>query len=189
MRKLILSLGLTLACAGLAGCATPETPYQPFVAHGEAGIHGGYSEQRLAADRYLVRFHGNSMTSRDRVEDYMLYRAAELTLQNDDDWFVVIERNTEHNVHTVVERDQLYHPWYGVNYGYWQPEWRFYSSGLGWTSWAGSPSEYDVRRIEAFEATAAVQMHKGPVPAGDAHAIDARRVVANLGPTVERPKP
>lgn len=193
MRVKFLSLGLVLAAA-LAGCATPTTPYQPFVAHGAAGIHGGYSDRQLAPDRYFVSFHGNSMTSRDRVEGYMLYRAAELTLQNGYDWFVLADRNTEHNVRTTVERDPFYSPWYGMGYGYWRPEWNFYSVSHGWSSWSGWgtapwPDQYYIRQIEAFEATAEIRMHKGAVPAGDPRAIDARRVVAEIGPTIERPGP
>lgn len=194
MRMKVLSLSLTLALAALAACATTPTPYQPYVPHGAKGIHGGYSEQRLAPDRYLVRFHGNSMTSRDRVEGYLLYRAAELTVQNGDDWFLVIDRNTEHNVRTIVEPDPFYHPWYGPAYGYWRPDWSFYSPGFGWRSWYGwgnAPfwtNQYDVRQIEAFETTAEIQMRKGPVPTDQPRAIDARRVIADLGPTIERPK-
>lgn len=178
----------------LAGCATtPPTPYQPFVAYGSTGVHGGFSDQKLAPDRYRVRFHGNSMTSRDRVEGYMLYRAAELTVQNGFDWFVVADRNTEHNVRTIVHRDRLYQPWYGPDYDFWRPDWSFYSSRMGWSSWRGFgsdpwPGAYDVRQIEAFEATADIQMHKGPIPVNEPSAFDARSVIAKLGPTIERPK-
>jgi hypothetical protein len=48
--------------------------------------------------------------------------------------------------------------------------------------------QVDVRRIESFEATADVMMRKGAVPAGEPRAMDARRVIAELGPTIERPK-
>jgi hypothetical protein len=180
-----------LAATALAGCATPSTPYQPYRAHSAGGVHGGYSDQQLAADRYLVRFHGNSLTSRDRVEGYMLYRAAELALQNGFDWFQVLDRNTEHNVRTVVRPDPFYRPWYGPGYWGWQPDWNIYMPGYGWRGWGGGLSgmpEFDIRRIEAFEATAEIQMAKAPMPANDPRAIDARKVVADLGPTIERPK-
>ena len=125
-----------LAAAALAACTT-ATPYQPYRPHSAGGIHGGYSEQRLAPDQYRVRFHGNSMTSRDRVEGYMLYRAAELTLQSGYDWLLVVDRNTEHDVRTVVQPDPYYRPWYGPGYGYWRPEWRYYIPGSGWNYWHG----------------------------------------------------
>ena len=56
----------------LSGCST-ATPYQPYRAETAGGVHGGYSDQQLAPDHYVVRFHGNELTSRDRVEGYMLY--------------------------------------------------------------------------------------------------------------------
>jgi len=181
------------AAATLAACTT-ATPYQPFRSHSVAGIHGGYSERRLAPDQYQVRFHGNSMTSRDRVEGYMLYRAAELTLQSGYDWFLIVDRNTEHNVRTVVQPDPFYRPWYGPGYGYWQPEWRYYVQGSGWNDWhgrMGSPfwaDRMDIRRVEAFETTADIAMRKGAIPTREPRAIDARRVIADLGPSIERPK-
>jgi hypothetical protein len=53
----------------------------------------------------------------------------------------------------------------------------FWSSGL------------NVQTVEAFEATAEITMHKGPAPTGEPSAIDARAVMAKLGPTIELPKP
>lgn len=178
----VLALGLAL------GACTTATPYQPYRPYSAGGVHGGYSEQRLGPDQYRVRFHGNSMTSRERVEGYMLYRAAELTLQSGNDWFMAVDRNMEHTVRTVVRRDPFYRPWYGPSYPYWQPEWRYYTPGLGWNYWSGNMGQVDVRRIESFEATADVMMRKGAVPAGEPRAMDARRVIAELGPTIERPK-
>ena len=124
-----MALGLTLA-----GCTT-ATPYQPYRAEFAGGVHGGYSDQQLSPDRYLVRFHGNELTSRDRVEGYMLYRAAELTLQRGFDWFAMADRHTEHDTQTYVDRDPFYRPYYGPGYGYWQPSWRYYRPGFGWNDW------------------------------------------------------
>jgi hypothetical protein len=174
----------------LAAACTTATPYQPYRPHSAGGIHGGYSDQQLAPDRYLVRFHGNSLTSRQRVEAYMLYRAAELTLDSGFDWFTVLDRNTEHNVRTIVRPEPLYRPDYGPAYEGWRPDWNVYMPSAGWRSWYGpdGSGQYDVRHIEAFEATAEIEMHRAPMPADQGQAIDARRVVADLGPTIERPK-
>jgi hypothetical protein len=62
---------------GAASCADP-TPYQPDL--GEQRVAGGYSEERIAEDRYRVTFSGNRACSKQHVERYLLYRAAELTL-------------------------------------------------------------------------------------------------------------
>lgn len=177
-----------------SACTTTPTPYQPYRAERAGGVHGGYSDQRLAPNRYLVRFHGNELTSRDRVEGYLLYRAAELTVQNGYDWFLVMDRHTEHDVSTYVRPDPLYRPYYGIGYGYWRPHWRYYSPGYGWDVWhpeLGDPfwaDRLDVTTIQSFEAEAEILLEKGAIPAGEERAIDARRVVAELGPTIVLPE-
>lgn len=181
------------AAAALSACTT-ATPYQPYRAESAGGVHGGYSDQQLSSDRFLVRFHGNELTSRDRVEGYMLYRAAELTLQHGYDWFLTVDRHTEHDTRTYVEPDPFYRPYYGPRYGYWRPYWRYYRPGYGWDvwyPWGGDPfwaDRSDIRTIESFEAEAEILLRRGAIPAGEPRAIDARNVIANLGPTIERPK-
>lgn len=186
-------VGLALL-SSVAGCMT-ATPYQPYRGELAGKTHGGYSEQRLAADRYRVRFHGNETTPRDRVEGYMLYRAAELTLQQGFDWFVIVDRHTEHDVATYVRPDPFYRPWYGPEYGYWRPHWRYYRPGYGWDVWhpeLGGPfwrDGADVTMTQSFEAEAEIVLGRGPVPPGEVRAFDARKVIADLEPSLERPKP
>lgn len=190
--SLLAAAALALALLPLGGCATTPTPYQPYIAEGGPGVHGGYSDQRLAPDRFMVKFHGNEFTSRERVEGYLLYRAAELTVQNGYDWFMMDDRRMEHEVQTYAYHDYSYHPFYG--YPYWRPSWGYYRGGLGWNywdPWLGDPfwaDHMDVHTIEAFEASAQIAMGKGPRPANDARAIDARTVMAQLRSTVEQPK-
>ena len=179
-----------LAGASLAGCST-ATPYQPEIA-GQR-VSGGYSEQRLADDRYQVNFSGNSLTSRDRVEGYLLYRAAELTVRDGYDWFLIVDRLTERDVQTYVDPDPFYDPWYGRGYGYWRPHWRYWR-GDAWVVWhpeIGDPfwaDRMDVRTVERFEAHAEIVMRRGPIPDEEERAFEARRILAELGPTIERPE-
>lgn len=186
------AIGLALL-ATISACMT-ATPYQPYRPELTAGVHGGFSEQRLAPDRYRVRFHGNELTSRDRVEGYMLYRAAELAVQDGYDWFTIVDRHTEHDVQTYVVPDPFYHPWYGTYYGYWRPHWRYYQPGMGWDTWHpeyGGPfwaDRIDIRSMESFEAEAEIVLGKGPIPTGQPTVFDARRVLADLGPNIVRPK-
>jgi hypothetical protein len=72
----------------LAACAGQPTPYQAA----RGGF--GYSEQQIEENHCRVSFAGNSATSWQTVEDYLLYRSAELTVQTDHDWFQVVDRNT-----------------------------------------------------------------------------------------------
>jgi hypothetical protein len=177
--------------AGLAACATP-TPYQPNIKGQSMG--GGYSEIRLEPNRYRVNFMGNSLTSRETVEGYLLFRAAELTVESGYDWFAVVDRDTDKTSRTYVEPDPFYRPWYG-SYGFWRPSWRYYGGGYGWRGWDpfwGDPfwaDRVDVRTVERFEASAEIVMQKGPKPAEDVKAFDARAVIENLKPRVQYPQP
>jgi hypothetical protein len=178
--------------ATLAGCATP-TPYQPNVP-GQA-TSGGFSEVRIEPNRFRVNFTGNSLTSRESVEGYLLFRAAELTVQNGYDWFSIVERRTDRDARTYVDPDPLYRPWYGPSYGAWRPSWRYAGRGFGWRTWDpfyGDPfwaDRVDVRTVQRFEASAEVVMNKGAKPADDMRAFDARAVMDNLRPRIQYPQP
>lgn len=185
-RSLALSAFIAVS---LTACATP-TPYQPVIA-GKVSA-GGFSEQRIEANRYRVNFAGNSLTSRETVEGYLLFRAAELTVQNGYDWFSISDRDTDKKTRTSVDPDPFYRPWYG-SYGLWQPSWRFYGGGFGWRGWDpffGGPfwgDRVDVRTIEKFEASAEIVMQKGAKPEGDTSAFDARAVTENLRARIKYP--
>ena len=190
MSKSFAAFVVTAAlAAGLAGCTTP-TPYQPKLAARSSG--GGFSDTRLEADRYRVTFQGNTMTSRETVEGYLLFRAAELTVQNGYDWFAVVVRDTDRQTRTYSQPDPFYNPWYG-GYGFWRPSWRYYGRGYGWRGWDpfwGDPfwaSRMDTRTVEQFEASAEILLHKGAKPEGDASAFDARAVIENLKPRIVYP--
>ncbi len=174
-----------LATTALGACAT-ATPYQPNV-RGQA-VSGGFSEVRLESDRFRVTFAGNSLTRRETVERYLLYRAAELTVAQGGDWFSLVERQTDRKARTYVEPDPF------GRYGYWRPAWRYYGPRHGWRAWDpwyGDPfwaDRIDVRTVERFEATAEIVVGRGPKPSGDPRAFDAREIMTNLGPTIVRPE-
>lgn len=167
-----------------AACATP-TPYQPIEAGDLAA--GGYSEQRIEDNRYRVTFVGNQFTSRERVENYLLYRAAELTVQAGYDGFTIVHRDTERDVDTHVSGFAGPGP-----YPYWRPYWSYYGAfgWRHWNPWYGDPfwaDTIDVRTVERYQATAEIVMFRGQRP-DDLHSFDARQVMTNLGPTIELPR-
>jgi len=179
---------LFLAAAGalsLGACVT-ATPYQPLGARG-TGASGGFSEVRVAPNRYRVTFAGNSMTSRERVETYLLYRAAELTRERGFDGFTIVDRATDRNVETRVYRD----PFGAGPYRWWRPSWR-YRGSFGWRRWDpwyGDPfwaDNIDVQTVQQFEASAEVVMFRGS--RGDDKSFNAREVLENLGPNIELPR-
>jgi len=183
-RRLLLAVP-AIAALALAACSTP-TPYQPLGAGGRYG--GGYASQQLAPNRYRVMFAGNSLTSRERVETYLLFRAAELTLERGYDGFTIVDRVTDRNVETRVYSD----PIGPSRYGWWRPSWRYYG-GFGWRSWDpwyGDPfwaNNVDVRTVQRFEAHAEVYMFHG-APRDPERSFNAREIVANLGPSIELPQ-
>lgn len=189
IKRVLLLAGSGIAVAlSLASCATP-TPYQPISSAARA--QGGYYEERLGADRWRVSFAGNTLTSRETVEGYLLYRAAELTLEQGRDWFQIIDREVEREVRREVYREPYYDPWWG--YPGWRPYWRYYDARVGWRywyPWHGDPfwdRRVDTRTVERYEVHAEIVMHSGVKPAGNGRTFDAREVIERLGPTIKRP--
>ncbi len=175
----------------LVGCAHRSTPYQPISSANR--VAGGYSDIRLAEDRYRVTFAGNRLTSREKVETYLLFRAAELTLEKGRDWFAIEDRVIEREVERQVRPDPLYDPWFGTYYGSWRPYWSYYGPRTGWRRWypyyghSFWTAHVDIRNVERFEATAEIRIGKGRTPNGSITAYSARDVISRIGPRVEYP--
>lgn len=167
MGRLLFSLvGIAF---GPAACGTP-TPYAP--AERDGGY--GYAVQRLEDNRFRVSFSGNSLTDRRTVENYLLYRAAGLTLEQGGDYFIVVNR--------AVDADTAYHTTYDSPpyFGH-RPWYRRYGDPL----W----DEGTTRSITRYVAYAEIVVRSGGKTPGDTAAFDAREVVRNLGPTIVKPPP
>lgn len=173
--KLRSFIVLGLAAGLLSACATP-TPYQAATTAG-ASVTLGFKEQKLENNRYRIVFGGNSLTSRETVETYLLYRAAELTLENGYDGFEVVNRDTDEQKRTTITRTR--DP-YGSPFG-----WRYYRGG--WGDWGGYSHEFMDERTR-YEASAEIVMFKGQKDDTNANAYDARQLIENLGPSIQRPE-
>ena len=169
-----------LAGAGvlaLGACAT-STPYAPAEGSGY-----GFTDQKIENDRYRITFRGNSSTQRDTVETYLLYRAAELTLQNGFDYFVVVEDDTEETTnYTGTSSLGLtgYGPGFYNYYGYGRA-FPYYGFGYPWGPGFG---DFDLRERNRYTAIAYVVMGNGQKPQDTLTAYDAQEVVNNLGPVI-----
>ncbi|MGV6802113.1 MAG: CC0125/CC1285 family lipoprotein [bacterium] len=161
------SLTILIGVALLAACAS-ETPYGPS----EGGGGYGFSEQRIEDNRYRITFRGNSLTSRETVENYLLYRAAEKTLNSGHDYFVVVGDDTEKTTTYRTTRDPYYYrspfPYYA--YGY---------------RWAHPYRDVDIKASTRYSAVAYIVMYKGEKPKNPA-AYDARQVQQNLAGFIRR---
>jgi hypothetical protein len=161
----------------VAACQTP-TPYQPAVTpNGD-----GYTTQQIESNRFRVSFKGNSLTTRQTVDTYMLYRAAEVTLQNGGDYFVIVNKDVDKNTAYENYGDDLAWGW-GGGWG-----WRRGFGGPGFGGGFGGGIDY-TRPIPAYDAIADIVTYKGPKPAKDAYAYDAHEVMNAIGPTVVRIAP
>jgi hypothetical protein len=156
-------LAVALLLLGLVGCAVP-TPYQP------ATDGYGFTEQQLESNRYRVTFSGNSVTPRDVVQNYLLYRAAEVTLEKGHDYFTVVNQD--------IERSTVY---YGSGFD------GYPFGGFGWDHrWGPGFGNYTAYPIDSYTAFADIVMGDGEKPAGEVNAYDARDVQRQLGAKIER---
>ena len=146
-----------LAATALAACAM-ATPYQPLRG-GE-----GYSEQKLEANRYRVVFAANSATPRQKAQDYVLLRAAELTLAQGYDYFVLTGQST--GADPRGSSSSLSFGFGGFSFGG--------GGGVGAGVGVGTGGGVDYTQI------ADIVMFKGAKPANDPGAFDAHAVKENL---------
>jgi hypothetical protein len=97
-RNLWLRRAAAVACAAgvllLSACATATATgpaYRP-----QASDEGaGYADEQIGATRYRVSFSGDAETTRAQVEDYLLRRAAEITVRAGYSYFQFDNRSTE----------------------------------------------------------------------------------------------
>lgn len=170
-----LALGLLAAVAisALGGCASSPATYGPKTEDRSTG----YTDERLAQNRFRVTYVGNSVTPRVTVENFLLYRAAQVTL---DAGFAGFEFDT---------RDTKAHTTYYSSFDGW-PGWGGFHRGFGWY-WHSWPydSQIDARPITRYEAYAEIVMLTADQVKAEPRALDARDVMNHLGPSVLPPSP
>ncbi|MEM9740718.1 MAG: hypothetical protein AAF829_12725 [Pseudomonadota bacterium] len=173
----------------LGACAT-ATPYQAA-----SDSSRGYENQQIESNRWQVSFAGNSLTDRETVETYLLYRAAELTRQQGFDHFRVVRRDTDANSRFVATGFSRSFSSFNSRFYY---NYRFFGS----RSLAFSRSRFsrfhdpfghgfgapDFREIVRYEATAEIVMGSGPKPESDPAFFDAGQVLDNLSGEIVRPE-
>lgn len=178
-RTLGSRVALAVAAAGLLGlsaCATAPTPYEPQKGPGTTG----YSDQELTHNRYRVTFAGNSVTSRVTVENYLLRRAAEVTLKAGYDDFMFDTRNTKAKT-TYMSTFTGWPGWGG--YGWYWHDW----------AWPYGPGPYSMdstsRPITRYHAYAEIVLLTAEQAKNNPRAIDAREILSHLGAQSPAPAP
>lgn len=88
------SLVLSTLVLALASCASMQPT--PFTMASEKGDFG-YTHTKLTDNKYRVTFRGNRATDKEKILDYTLLHAANLTLEQGYDWFYVDNQDMETN--------------------------------------------------------------------------------------------
>ncbi len=171
---------IALALVTVAACQTP-TPYKAAVTQND----DGYSTQRIESNRFRISFKGNSLTTRQTVDTYMLYRAAEVTLQNGGDYFIIVNKDVDKSTGYENYGDDLAWGW-GGGWG-WR---RGFGPGFGPGFGGGFGGGIDYARpVNSYDAIADIVTYRGPKPDKNPYAYDAREVLNAIGPTIVRIQP
>ena len=191
----------------LAACAT-ATPYQ---AASEPGAYDGFSQQFIENDRARISFGGNSLTDRETVENYLLYRSAETAIERGYETFTLQEKNLDEDRKVRVSssgfnndpffRYSFFHRGFGWSrgvpfsrFGGFRSGRGFGRRGFGRSAFGfgggrfGGFNDYNVREITKYRATAEVKFG-GNFSSEDERTYNAREVLENLSSTITLPEP
>jgi hypothetical protein len=159
---------------GLVACSHPAA-YQPA----ERDNGPGYTDQRLADNRYRVTFTGNGATKRETVENFLLLRAAEVTRDAGFTWFAFDDRDTE--AKTTYRTMFTGFPDGRPGFGFYRHSWLYDP----WDPyWRGDTVVVPSTRYQAY---AEIVLLSPDQAKGDAHALSAADVIARLGPAAAPP--
>lgn len=189
----------------LVACAT-ATPYQPA---SEPGGFDGFSQQMIENDRARVTFGGNSLTKRETVENYLLYRSAEIAVERGFESFTLQDKDLEADRKVRVTpaygagydpffRYSFYRPRFGWSRGYRYSQFAGFNrrAGFGRRGFGARGAfggydpffdDYNVQEITKYRATAEVKFGRGS-GSNEARTFNAREVLQNLGSAITFPE-
>lgn len=90
---------LLMSCALTLAACSSQPDYRAAEDNGY-----GYTETKLTDSQYQIQFKARG-TDKAAAHNYALLRAAEVTVENNYDWFVVTHRETEVDKETVQTAD------------------------------------------------------------------------------------
>ncbi len=161
----MLVRGFTAVVALMIAACTSVPVYQPVT--DESGF--GYSQQKIEENRYRVSYNGDASTPQNAVEDFLLYRMAEITLEQEYDYFQVINMGTECHTeyHSTIDQPCPTGGDYGQMFPY---------CGYGYIC---NPSG-TLQETKRYEAIAFMTLHHGNPPEDEALAFSARDLEESL---------
>lgn len=161
MRNKVFFLAALVALF-LVGCASGPA-YRPAAEPDDYG----YRDNALTSDRYRVSFAGDYGMGRETVENFALFRAADVALANGASRFRINSRDTSPVTSTYGGG-----PSTSIGYGWGYP---FWGTSIGYSTGGSSRTRYEtVLEIQIGDA----------VPAEGENVYDARELKRNLSSMV-----
>lgn len=169
----LASRSLFAVLLALTACGGP-TPYKAA----EEENRYGYSEERLDPETWRLRFAGNAVTPREQVEDYLLFRAAEIAKGAEASGFVVLSQDVERKTFYAGNyRPPIFTGLYGRSY---------FIHGRHRGLFYAQPTAY--RPIDRYTAHGTIRLFRGAAPEGLGVPFNAEEVLTTLGPRITRPE-
>ncbi len=146
----------------LTACATP---------YGKYGLLGGYTDSRIDENTFSISVDTNGFTSQQTTSMQALYRAAELTVENGFDFFIIASgANSSTSMAMAMPSSSTSNT--TVN-------------AYGSTAYARTTTTYaptTVMPVVFPNSTLIIKSFKGAKPEGVPNAYDAHAVMKYLGP-------
>jgi hypothetical protein len=143
---------------------------------------GIFASQKKGASGFHLVLTGHKFTSRDEIEKYLAYRAAELTMAQKANWFTFTEVRVKSDAVAAPKRD-VGGKRYSFRMEYWRPVWRYKMAGdstwKNWSPFSGAAffaDGVDPKTIAAFEVSADVTLRNGPMDDANPLAFEAGAV-------------
>jgi hypothetical protein len=146
-----------------------------------SGRGTGYSDQQITLTRYRVSSSGDPDTSRAQVEDYLMRRAAELTVKAGYNHFTFDNRSTEASSVTSVPPDS-WNPDNGLTFSLgrrYQPKNKDYFGSWSFPAYL-NPS--DTMPVVRYTARSEIVLLTAEQAARTPGALSAREIFAHLAP-------
>jgi hypothetical protein len=202
---LVAGCGLVLLCA--ADAVAQASAASDRISTPAAGISpspppnvrpagpGVFTQQKRGQGKFHLVLTGHRITSREEIENYLAWRAAELTAQQGSLWFSFVERRRKGDTLPVPRRDPA-----GMRYSFrlafFRPVWRYQLAAAPavWKSWSpfwGRPfwaEGLEGKSIARFQVSADIVLHKGQLEDDNPLAFDAGAVSDYLINQVQPPE-
>ncbi len=187
----VLAISLLLSAASGALAADPPAANAPMVPPAAPGV---FSIQEKGPNQVLLTVKAHTFTSRPEIENYLIYRAAELALERKSNWFTLVESRAPGDAAPTPNADPK-----GLHYSfrmaYWRPVWRYKLTGdTAWKTWrpfsgaAFFAEGKDAKTITDYEVSAELVLRKGRMDDLNPLAFEARAVSDLMVNQVSPPK-